>query len=151
MNSINEQMLGCAVILFNEKNEILLGKRKNAFKAGYYGLPGGHLEVGEPLVKCIEREVLEETGVTELSYSFVTTVREWQGAADFVHFIFCAPLQQEKVPTMEPEKCEGWEWFSVDTLPENIIVGHLEGIRAWSETHVPVVDRPQPQTSSMYA
>jgi hypothetical protein len=24
----------------------------------------------------------------------------------------------------EPEKCESWEWFDLDDLPENIFFGH---------------------------
>ncbi len=44
--------------MINSKNEILLGYSYNS-----YQFPGGHVEEGEPLVKTINREIKEETGI----------------------------------------------------------------------------------------
>jgi len=53
------------VIIDNEKR-ILMLKRSNYHKkyAGELDLPGGHIKENEPLNKGLEREVLEETGLT---------------------------------------------------------------------------------------
>lgn len=48
-----------AVALFNEKNKILLLKRKDSKN---WTMPGGTLEFGENLTDCAIREVYEETG-----------------------------------------------------------------------------------------
>lgn len=49
----------CAIIL-NEKKEILLQQRRS----GYWGLPGGLMELGESFEQVSCREVFEETGLT---------------------------------------------------------------------------------------
>lgn len=49
------------VLLINSNNELLLG-----FEHNTYQFIGGHVEDGETLMKCISREVREETGI-ELS------------------------------------------------------------------------------------
>ncbi|TQR17713.1 NUDIX hydrolase [Psychrobacillus soli] len=50
---------GSAVLIVNEKNEVLLQERE----LGVYGLPGGLMELGESLEDTARREVLEETGL----------------------------------------------------------------------------------------
>ena len=46
------------VLMINSKNQILLGYSYN-----YYQFPGGHVEKGESLVKAVNREIKEETGI----------------------------------------------------------------------------------------
>lgn len=36
---------------------------KHSFDHNYYALPGGHLEYGETILECIEREIIEELGI----------------------------------------------------------------------------------------
>jgi 8-oxo-dGTP diphosphatase len=43
---------------------VLLVRRKRAPFAGNWALPGGFLEIDEPVEEAVRREVLEETGVT---------------------------------------------------------------------------------------
>jgi ADP-ribose pyrophosphatase YjhB (NUDIX family) len=48
-----------AIILY--KNRILVVKHTE--KAGFYALPGGHLEWGENVQECMIREIYEELGI----------------------------------------------------------------------------------------
>jgi len=52
-----------AVLIENEKGEILLVKRKFEPKKGYWDWPGGFLEPCESLKDSIKREIKEELGV----------------------------------------------------------------------------------------
>lgn len=50
---------GSVVIILNEQNEVLLQKRHE----GYWGLPGGLMDLGESFEEVAKREVFEETGL----------------------------------------------------------------------------------------
>ena len=50
---------GSVVIILNGQNEILLQKRND----GYWGLPGGLMDLGESFEEVAKREVFEETGL----------------------------------------------------------------------------------------
>jgi ADP-ribose pyrophosphatase YjhB (NUDIX family) len=51
---------GASAIVSNEKNEILLEKRKDC---NLWGIPGGRIEPGESITEGCKREFLEETGL----------------------------------------------------------------------------------------
>ena len=50
------------IVLVHKGEEALLVKAKN-FRRNYHGLVAGFVETGESLEQCVEREVLEETGL----------------------------------------------------------------------------------------
>lgn len=122
------QPIGTALLVFNSKGQILLGKRKNSYKAGYYGAPGGRLEVGEKILDCAKRELKEETGIDATELQYLGFVKENQGEWDFIHFICTVNIVDQLPECTEPDKCEGWEWFDLDKLPEQVIAGHLGGM-----------------------
>ena len=47
-------------IVYNDRGEILLEKRADN---GWWGLPGGHIDVGESVEQAAVREIWEETGI----------------------------------------------------------------------------------------
>ena len=53
--------VGVGVLLVRNK-KLLLVKRKYNPDAGYWSIPGGHLDLGERVEDAAEREALEETG-----------------------------------------------------------------------------------------
>ena len=63
-------MSGAGAVIVNERNEILLQKRKDN---GFWGLPAGSMELGESFEECARREVLEETGLTMGNMEVYTT------------------------------------------------------------------------------
>ena len=57
-------LLTVDVVLFDAKDRVLLIKRGHPPFKGAYALPGGFVDVGEPVETAARRELLEETGVT---------------------------------------------------------------------------------------
>ena len=118
----------CIIVLGKDKKQVLLGKRLNSFRAGMYGAPGGRLELKESLEECCKRELAEETSIKSKNLKYVGVVRELQETLNFIHFVFCCD-EFEGIPnTVEPDKCEGWEWYDINNLPANLLPGHKAGI-----------------------
>ncbi len=116
--------IGACAIIFNSSGKVLVGKRKNSYKAGVYGFPGGRIEFNEPILTTISREVQEETGIKHHDFEYVGVVRENQEEFDFIHFVFVAQIGDVEPTLCEPEKCEGWEWHDLQELPTNLLPGH---------------------------
>jgi 8-oxo-dGTP diphosphatase len=53
--------LGVGILLIRNES-LLLVKRKYDPDAGYWSIPGGHIELGEKVEAAAEREAFEETG-----------------------------------------------------------------------------------------
>jgi len=61
IKSPDEIGVSASGIIYDRFGRVLLQKRTDI---GWWGLPGGRLEIGENLTDCVEREVLEETNIT---------------------------------------------------------------------------------------
>lgn len=106
---------------------VLLGIRKNAFGAGTYALPGGTLEFGEIVEDCGSREISEETGLklTNLKTECILNVVWLSEQRHFVAIVLCGEVdntKQQEPDTLEPHKCEGWEWHDWHCLPNNLFL-----------------------------
>ncbi len=129
----NSQNIGTCSLLINHEGKILLGKRKNSYKAGMYGLPGGRIELNEPIESSIQREVMEETGLQLDSLKYFGVVRENQGKYDFIHFVFVSENVNQTPTLIEPDKCEGWEWMDASNFDGEILAGHKAAIQLYFE------------------
>ena len=109
--------VGIGVII--EKNgKVLLGKRKSVHGDGHYALPGGHLELGESWEECARREVLEETGLSLDSVEFFEVTNDIFGNDKHYITIFMKTTTSGDPKNLEPHKCESWNWYEWDNLPE---------------------------------
>ncbi len=127
--------IGCVVFIENN-NQIVLGKRKNIFGAGDWGLPGGHLEYGEKLIDGARREVLEELGITVDDLELTGIIDDPRDDAHYIHVSFKTSEYSGEIKLMEPEKCEEWTFFDLDKLPENIFIGHKNVIKAFKSNTI---------------
>jgi len=127
VSSIPTQTMGTVVIVLSG-NKIMLGKRKNSYGAGLYGLPGGRVESSEKLVDCAKRELTEETGLKVNRLNYVGVVRDLHEDYSFMHFVFLCKSYKGKPCLKEPDKCEAWEWFARNKIPTNILPGHKAAI-----------------------
>lgn len=119
--------VGLAAIIVRD-GKVLLGKRRGSHSAGVWSTPGGHLEWDEDFETCVAREVLEETGLeinTCEQFWFSNNVLP----ADDRHYVtlyFQCEVLGGEPQTLEPDKCEGWQWFDLDDLPEPLWPGMYE-------------------------
>ncbi len=57
------------IFIFNPKGELLLTKTHKW--RGKYGVPGGHIELGESAIEALRREAKEETGLDIRDINFL--------------------------------------------------------------------------------
>ena len=90
-----------AVILLNNKKDIVLIRRKNPPFQGQFALPGGFVDIGETVENACIREVKEETNINvkilKLIGVFSDPKRDPRGHTVTVAFL-CAPLTKEEKP-----------------------------------------------------
>lgn len=106
-------------ILVVKDGALLLGKRKGAHGAGSWAAPGGKLEFGESFEACARRELFEETGLHLQAMKFGPYTNDLFEAEN-EHYLTAFVIVEQFSGTlslMEPEKCEGWQWFDFMALP----------------------------------
>ncbi|PON35377.1 Mutator [Parasponia andersonii] len=114
-----------AVVVFLLRGKtVLLGKRCSSVGQSTFALPGGHLEFGESFEICAAREVKEETGLDICKIEFLTVTNnvflQEPKPSHYVTVFMRASLgDPQQVPqNLEPDKCDGWDWYAWDNLPK---------------------------------
>lgn len=114
----NQIKVGVGVMVVKD-GKILMGKRLAKHAGGEYATPGGHLEHGESFFDCARREVAEECGleIKNIRFLFVTNLLAYL-PKHYVHINLVAEWAGGEPQVLEPEKCESWDWYDMDNLPE---------------------------------
>ncbi|KFA69730.1 hypothetical protein S40285_08116 [Stachybotrys chlorohalonatus IBT 40285] len=112
--------VGIGAIVSRPDGKVVVGKRLSPPGAGSLQMPGGHLEYGEDILNCAEREVLEETGLRVRGVKIVTVTNS-VFEPEHLHYVtvitYCEVLEPDAEPrSLEPDKCESWTWMSWDEL-----------------------------------
>nr|QTU90778.1 NDX1 [Pelargonium graveolens] len=117
-----------AVVVFLVKGKtVLLGRRRSSIGDATFALPGGHLEFGESFEGCAARELKEETGldIDDRKVEILTVTNNVSLPEDpkpyhyvtvFVRAVLGDPEQVAR--NLEPSKCDGWDWYEWENLPE---------------------------------
>ncbi|KAA0034516.1 nudix hydrolase 1-like [Cucumis melo var. makuwa] len=112
-----------AICLLRDKR-ILMGRRLVSIGNSKYSLPSGHLEFGENFEECAIREIKEETGldIGKIEFLKVTNnlfMDQPKPAHYVVVFVRAVLTDPTQTPlNLEPEKCDGWDWYEWDNLPQ---------------------------------
>jgi 8-oxo-dGTP diphosphatase len=110
--------IGVGVLVWRDQ-QLLLGKRISKDQNYCWQFPGGHLESSESVIDCARREVLEETslkikGLRHLGFTdkpFVVAQRQ------YITLLVSCVYESGNAQTLEPDKCEAWQWFDYPQLP----------------------------------
>ncbi|CAH6993682.1 ADP-ribose pyrophosphatase [Vibrio chagasii] len=119
----NQVRVGVAAVIFRE-GRILLGERIGSHGANTWATPGGHLEIGESIEECAQRETFEETGLEVGSFKklgFTNDIFEKEGK-HYVTLYVVATRTSGEPQVMEPHQCKQWQWFDLDELPEPLFL-----------------------------
>jgi ADP-ribose pyrophosphatase YjhB (NUDIX family) len=116
---------------FIKDDKILLGLRQNVHGAGYWALPGGHVEYGETILESLIREMQEELGVTitKAKLVAVTDAINLEENQHYLHASFLVEEYNGKITNMEPKLCSKLQYFPLNALPEKFYPPH-QGIMA---------------------
>lgn len=95
------------------QDQVILVQRGKEPNAGWWGFPGGHVEMGETALQAAARELMEETGVTARPLEYLTNVdvisRDASCMAQrqyLLTVVLCEYLSGEPVPDDDAEKAE---------------------------------------------
>tara|TARA_X000000368_G_scaffold369227_1_gene317657 strand:+ start:1100 stop:1573 length:474 start_codon:yes stop_codon:yes gene_type:complete len=127
---------GVGIVVLNSENKVFVGKRRDN-PIDKWQMPQGGVDPGESLIEAMRRELLEETGITnikilkELNYWL-----EYELPKDLIGIIWKGKFRGQKqrwfivkflgtdkevnVKTKFPEFIE-WKWLNIEELP-NVIV-----------------------------
>lgn len=125
------------VMIFNEKGQILLQKRRDN---GHWGCPAGAMEFGETCEETAIREAFEETGLQCKKLEFFTLL-----SGEEMHYIY--PNQDEVYSVEALYICKDYEgelrkqeeevlelqFFDFDNLPTPIMAFHEKAIQMYYE------------------
>ena len=122
------------------RNKVFCGIRKGSHGAGTLSLPGGHLELYESWEDCAIREVQEEMNIElepqSMKLCYVSNDPMPNENKHYVTIFMMGKQQRQeeeeeeeeeeegkeeeypKPVNMEPDKCEGWDSYTIDELKE---------------------------------
>jgi 8-oxo-dGTP diphosphatase len=126
-----EPAVGVAIAVLRGEH-VLLGRRIAMHGSGRLQLPGGKPHPGEPLEQTALRELEEETGLrARRAREVAVQVDDFPevGKHYTTHFFVASDASGEP-ENREPAKCEGWEWYPLDALPEDLFAIDAETIAA---------------------
>ena len=113
-------------VLVMRRGRVLLGRRRGSHGEGYYAAPGGHIEFGESFEEAARREVREETGLEIADLKLLSVgnyvFKREDGERHYIDVDFVCEAPAGEPQLAEPGKCDGWDWYDLDDLPQPLFV-----------------------------
>ena len=132
------------IILERQGKILLLRRQGTGYRDGFYSLPAGHLDGGEPATVAAVRECEEEVGVklkpSDLEVVHVLHRVAEEGSHERIDIFFRAKTFQGEPVIGEPDKCDELRWADPANLPQDMIplvrdaVEAIQQGRVYSET-----------------
>ena len=83
-------------VIINDEDQVLLTRRNIPPFHGLWVMPGGKIDLGEPILKALHREVMEEVGLEVEVGELIDVFEHLTPGAENNHFIIlyyrCRPL-----------------------------------------------------------
>jgi len=119
MKENKHPQVGFGVYILNEKNELLLLKRKGTHGDGKWCPPGGHLEFGESFDQGAKREAKEEVDVAvgDVEVMGLTNDIFKKENKHYITIALSAKLKSGTPKIMESHAHSDIGWFKLNKLP----------------------------------
>ena len=125
---------GTSAVIFNDLGEVLLEHRSDN---GFWGLPGGGVEIGESVEEAIIREVFEETGlgvtverlIGIYSHPKYYTIASYPDGMLVQHVTTAFVCRRDGGELRISEESTDIGYFDVEAMPENTLLSHTIRVR----------------------
>ena len=114
--------LSVGAVIRNAEGKILMIDRlKTPFG---FACPAGHIDEGEAPDTALIREVLEETGlkIKNIRFAAATNDISPEERTHYLTIFMVADYDSGELQNREPEKCECWDWFDWNNLPQPLFI-----------------------------
>lgn len=120
-------------VIFCDKGKVLLWKRKGTHGNWTRWFPWWHLEFGETPEECAVRESLEEIGIQPRNTRRIWYTNDFfvEEEKHYVTLFIATDYSGETIILWEPDKCEKWEWFHRNDLPNDLFLPIQNMIKQW--------------------
>jgi 8-oxo-dGTP diphosphatase len=120
-------------------DQLLLVRRGHGPAAGEWSVPGGRVEVGEPVEAAVVREVLEETGLDVVVDELLGWVERFDDGQHFVILDFRVTVLDPDGPVRAGDDAAEAAWVPIPDLGRYRLVAglvdFLEGVGVLTDLH----------------
>jgi ADP-ribose pyrophosphatase YjhB (NUDIX family) len=109
-------------ILVISGDKILLGlltKKWNYQEKQVYGVPGRDIKFGEKISDAVKRDIKQEFGCNVIRYKIISVNANYALRNHYIGIGVVAEIDGEP-KVLIPEDWEKWEWFTKNTIPDNL-------------------------------
>src|SRR5262245_30801970 len=113
-------------VLVMRRGRVLLGRRRASDGEGWFAASAGPIDSGERFAQAARREVREETGLEIADLKLLSVgnyvFRREDGERHYIDVDFVCEAPAGEPQLMEREKCDGWDWYDLDDLPQPLFI-----------------------------
>jgi len=104
------------ILVINNNGELLLLQRASTDQsnAAKWGIPGGHVDLGEDCLEAAKRELFEETGIRKTEY--LTQVGEYEDSK--VHIKYYKTYCEDPLLLLDNEEHHDYKWIDIRDIDE---------------------------------
>jgi len=126
MDSRQERPILGVIAVVAEAGRVVLVRRGKEPSKGWWGFPGGHVELGETVLEAAARELAEETGLSAEPIEVMTTIDAIRRDGDgqlirhyFLAAVRCRRIAGEPAPASDAEAAE---WVDPERIAPDLRV-----------------------------